>query len=158
MENSGEESPRHQPGLQNSWQLIAQTLDFGKAVRYNFNRLPRSTGCFHRLKPCFPDCAFNRKRSILFLISFPRPEEDLASWAAPPPLPFRAVGSAMSGFNNVKTWAGTQIKSGLAKAGAWLAKKAWLRLQQNWDCWQLARGAAALIAQAAPGIGTAVGI
>ncbi len=39
--------------------------------------------------------------------------------------PFRAVGSAISNriINPVKTWAGTQIKSGLARAGAWLAKK-----------------------------------
>ena len=159
MENSGEEFRAINLGLQNSWQLIAQTLDFGKAVRYNFNRLPPVNRMFSSAQTVFSGLRVQSETVNSVFNFFSTAGRGFGKLGSAATAPFRAVGSAISaGFNNVKTWAGTQIKSGLAKAGAWLAKKGVVKAATKLGLLAVGKGAAALIAQAAPGIGTAVGI
>lgn len=89
---------------------------------------------------------------------FGRIGQGFRSFITLPLRPLRAVGGwVSSGWKTAKTWAGAKIRSGLAKAGAWLAKKGVAKLAAKLGGALLAKGTAALIAQAAPIIGQVIG-
>ena len=92
-----------------------------------------------------------------FMGSLGNTARNLPSFAA---RPFTAVGSAISNtiINPVKTWANTQIKSGLTRAGAWLAKKGVREAAKKLGMAILGKGTAALLAQAVPVVGQIAGV
>lgn len=162
IQASGEEFQAINLGLQNSWQSIVQTLDIGKAIRFNFGRLPPVNRMFSSAQTVFSGLRVQSEAVNSVFNFFSTVTGGFGKMGRAAAAPFRAVGTAISaGFNNVKTWAGTQIKSGLAKAGAWLIKAGGKKLVDagaKLGLLAIGKGAAALVAQAVPGIGTAAGI
>lgn len=159
IQASGEEFQAINLGLQNSWQSIVQTLDIGKAIRFNFGRLPPAGQMSSSVQTVFSGLRVQSEAVNSVFNFFSTVTGGFGKMGRAATAPFRAVGTAISaGFNNVKTWAGTQIKSGLAKAGAWLAKKGVVKAATKLGLLAVGKGAAALIAQAAPVIGQVAGV
>lgn len=74
-----------------------------------------------------------------------------------PLAPFRAVGGFVSQkWDDAKSWAGVQVRSGLSKAGAWLAKKGLGIAAKKLGETALAKGTALLLEQAIPIVGQVV--
>lgn len=145
--------------LQNGWHSLTRFLNVGKAVRYGVSRLPPVGRMTSSIQAVFSGLRVQSGAANSMFNFFSFIQRGVRAAPSIITAPFRAVGSAVSaGWGKVKTWAGTQIKAGLAKAGAWLAKKGVTAAATKLGLMAVGKGAAALLAQAAPVVGQIVGV
>ncbi|MBI2309548.1 peptidoglycan DD-metalloendopeptidase family protein [Candidatus Collierbacteria bacterium] len=137
--------------LRSNWYSITHFFNVGKAIRYNLGRLPSINRMASSAQTVFSGLRIRSgiaNSAFSFFTSVSGGIGKLRSAAA---YPFRAVGSVISaGWSKAKSWAGIQVKAGLAKAGAWLAKKGVTAAATKLGLIAVGKGAAALLAQAVP--------
>ena len=145
--------------LRSNWHSITNFLDIGKAVRFNLGRLPPVNRMVSSVQTVFSGLRVQSGAVNSVFNFFSSVSGGFGKIGSAASYPFRAVGSMVStGWNNVKTWAGTQVKAGLAKAGAWLAKKGVTAAATKLGLVAVGKGAAALMAQAVPVAGQIAGV
>ena len=144
--------------LQNNWHSLTHFFNVGKAIRFNIGRLPPVNRMVSSAQTVFSGLRVQSGAANSMFSFFSFVQRGIRAAPSVITAPFRAVGSLVSaGWGKVKTWAGTQIKAGLAKAGAWLAKKGITAAATKLGLMAVGKGAAALLVQAAPVVGQVVG-
>jgi len=145
--------------LQNNWHSLTHFFNVGKAIRFNIGRLPPVNRMVSSAQTVFSGLRVQSGAANSMFSFFSFVQRGIRAAPSIITAPFRAVGSFVStGWNNVKTWAGTQVKAGLAKAGAWLAKKGITAAATKLGLMAVGKGAAALMAQAVPVVGQIAGV
>gem|GEM_PF-4490851 len=140
--------------LQNNWHSLAHFFDVGKAIRFNLGRLPSVNRMVSSVQTVFSGLRVQSGAVNSTFNFFSFVQRGIRAAPSVITAPFRAVGSAISaGWGKVKTWTGTQVKAGLAKAGAWLAKKGITAAATKLGLMAVGKGVAVLLAQAAPIVG-----
>lgn len=120
------------------------------AISYNFGRIPPVRSIAAPIRSFFS--------GLRVQYGFGRIGRGFRAASRLPFAPFRAVGGMVGrGVGAVKSWAGVKIRSGLARAGAWLAKKGVTTAAAKLGGALLSKGTAALLAQAVPIVGQVVG-
>lgn len=150
--------------LQSNWHSITNFFNVRKAVQLNIGRLPPVNRMVSSVQTVFSGLRVQSGAVNSVFNFFSSVSGGFGKLGSAASYPFRAVGSVVStGWNNVKTWAGTQVKAGLAKAGAWLMKTVGPEMAgaaAQLGLMAVGEGAAVFLAQAVPVAGqiAAVGL